>query len=441
MARFFHIVTMGCQMNEYDADYLGQALVNLDYLPTESPNLADVILVNTCTVRAKAEQKAFSLIGRLTSLKKRRPDLILGVAGCIAQQEGERLFNRFPELDMVLGTREIYRFKELFDRVCRDREKIVATDICLEPLSPLEGSNGYFKGRVKGYISIMQGCNNFCSYCIVPFVRGRETSRPPDDILKEAERLISQGVKEITLLGQNVNSYYWGGREGARFPGLLEKLSKLEGLARIRFTTSHPKDLSEALIQSYGVLDRLCSHIHLPFQAGSNRILKSMNRGYTRDKYLELVSKLRDVRSDISITSDVMVGFPGETDKDFQSTLDLIREVEFDSLFSFKYSDRKGTLAAKMGGKISEDEKAARLSFLQQLQKGITLNRNRMLEGREVEILLEGVSKRGGQLTGRTQTNKVVNLSSDNILIGQLVKVRIKHGYINSLWGELIGVK
>jgi tRNA-2-methylthio-N6-dimethylallyladenosine synthase len=427
---------MGCQMNEYDSDYLAQVLVNSNFLPTDNPNNADLILINTCTVRAKAEQKAFSLLGRMISLKRRNPDLIVGIAGCIAQQEGANLIHRFPELDLVLGTREIGRIEELLERLVSKREKIVATDIDLGPPSPL-GNDGYFRGRVKSYISIMEGCDNFCSYCIVPYVRGREVSRPPDEILGETEHLISQGVKEVTLLGQNVNSYLWGKKDVFSFPSLLREMSKLRGLARIRFTTSHPKDLSDDLIHCFGELENLCPHIHLPLQAGSNKILHLMNRGYTREKYLELAEKLRKTRPNMAISSDVMVGFPRESDEDFQLTLDLIREIEFDSLYSFKYSDRKGTLAEKMDGKISEAEKSSRLTALQELQKAITLKKNKRLEGREVEILVEGESKKGGQLTGRTPTNKIVNFSNNNSIIGEIVKVTIKRAFVNSLYGYL----
>ena len=423
-------------MNEYDSDYLAQVLLNSNFLPTDTPNNADLILINTCSVRAKAEQKALSLLGRMISLKRRRPDLIVGIAGCIAQQEGSKLMERFPELDLVLGTREIGSIEDLLESLVSNRQKIVATDIDLRPPSPM-AEDGYFKGRVKSYVSIMEGCDNFCSYCIVPYVRGREVSRPPDDIIRETEHLISQGVKEVTLLGQNVNSYVWGEREAFRFPSLLRELSKRPGLARIRFTTSHPKDLSEDLMHCFGELENLCPHIHLPLQAGSNKILELMNRGYTREKYLELVEKLRMIRPDIAISSDVMVGFPKESHEDFESTLGLIRDIEFDSLYSFKYSDRKGTLAQRMDGKISEPEKSFRLTQLQQVQKTITLKKNRRLEGQELEILVEGESKKGGQLTGRTPTNKIVNFANKSSLVGELVNVTIKRAHVNSLWGIL----
>jgi tRNA-2-methylthio-N6-dimethylallyladenosine synthase len=423
-------------MNEYDSDYLAQVLVNSNLLPTDTPNNADLILINTCSVRAKAEQKALSLLGRMISLKRRKPDLIVGVAGCIAQQEGSKLMERFPELDLVLGTREIESIENLLESLVSKRQKIVATNIDLRPPSPL-AKDGYFKGRVKSYVSIMEGCDNFCTYCIVPYVRGREVSRPPDDIIRETEHLISQGVKEVTLLGQNVNSYVWGKGEVFRFPSLLRELSKRPGLSRIRFTTSHPKDLSEDLMHCFGELENLCPHIHLPLQAGSNKILEFMNRGYTREKYLERVEKLRIIRPDIAISSDVMVGFPKESLEDFESTLELIRKIEFDSLYSFKYSDRKGTLAERMDGKISEPEKSSRLTQLQQIQRAITLEKNRRLEGQALEILVEGESKKGGQLTGRTATNKIVNFAHKNSLVGELVNVTIKRAHVNSLWGIL----
>jgi len=430
---------MGCQMNEYDSDYLSQVLVNSNFLPTDSPNNADLVLINTCTVRAKAEQKAFSLLGRMISLKSRKPDLIVGIAGCIAQQEGANLMERFPELDLVLGTREIGSIEQLLEGLVSNRKKIVATDIDLRPPTPI-GKDGYFRGRVKSYISIMEGCDNFCSYCIVPYVRGREVSRSPEEIRREAEHLISQGVKEVTLLGQNVNSYVWGENGVFRFPSLLRELSKLQGLARIRFTTSHPKDLSDDLIQCFGELDNLCPHIHLPFQAGSNRILQLMNRGYTREEYMELVAKLRRIKPHIAISSDVMVGFPKESHQDFQMTLDLMRKIEFDTLYSFKYSDRKGTLAETMGGKISDPEKSSRLRTLQELQRAITLKKNRRLEGLEVEILVEGESRKGDQFSGRTPTNKIVNFNNDNSQVGDLVKVAIKRAFVNSLAGKLIAI-
>ena len=435
LSKTFFITTMGCQMNEYDSDFLAQSLLHYGLSPVEDPEKADLILINTCTVRAKPEQKAYSLLGRMSAIKSKKPGTILGVVGCLAQQQGTDLIKRFPQLDLVLGPRQISGIEKILKRMDAVRQKVVATDLESMP-SRSSRCNGYFRGKVTAYISIMEGCNNFCSYCIVPFVRGREVSRSPEEILTEAQDLISQGVREITLLGQNVNSYLWEQGQSWNFPALLRELNKLTGLFRLRFTTSHPKNLSDDLIDCFGELSTLCPHIHLPFQAGADPVLEAMHRGYTRDEYLELTGKLRAARPDIAITSDVMVGFPGESSDDFEKTLDLIETVKFDALFSFKYSDRKGTFAEKMGNKVVETEKASRLSTLQALQKQITRNKNRAFEGQQLEVLVEGHSKRGGQLAGRTGTNRIVNFIGNNNEIGSLVNVRITHGFLNSLRGE-----
>jgi len=429
MSKTFHIKTMGCQMNEYDSDLLARSLMHEGYSPVDDPSKADIILINTCAVRAKPEQKAASILGRMSILKKKNPELILGIMGCLAQQEGADFLKKFPQLDLVLGPRELDRMPGILKTICLDRKKIVATNLQSPPPEAVP-FQGYFNGRVTGYISVMEGCDNFCSYCVVPFVRGREVSRSPEDIITEAMELIADGVKDITLLGQNVIAYHW---EEWDFVRLLREVAKLEGLLRLRFTTSHPKDLSNEIIECFKSIDNLCPHLHLPFQAGSNAILKRMKRGYTREQYLDLARKLREVSPGIAITSDVMVGFPGETEEDFEMTLDLVRRVQFDGLFSFKYSDRKGTLAIRMENKVSEPAKAQRLEILQQLQKQITLEKNINLKGKKIEVLVEGQSKTGDQLTGRTGTNKIVNFKSDEAQIGNLVKLTIKEGYMNSL--------
>ncbi|MCU0594854.1 MAG: tRNA (N6-isopentenyl adenosine(37)-C2)-methylthiotransferase MiaB, partial [Desulfobacterota bacterium] len=368
MAKHYYIETMGCQMNEYDSDHLSRILEDSGYTRASGPEKADFVLLNTCSVRAKAEQKALSRLGRLASLKKKNPKSLLALAGCVAQQRGAELLERFPSLDLVLGPREIGNFTGVLKKIKEGGTRVAATDLRGEPAA-FQGGFDYFEQSVKAFITVMEGCNNFCSYCIVPYVRGRETSRAPQELLDEARGLIAQGVKEITLLGQNVNSYAHG---GMRFAELLQSMNGLKGLRRIRFTTSHPKDLSPDLIECFAQLDKLCSHIHLPFQAGSNRILKAMKRGYTSEKYMDLIERLRKARPGIAVTSDVMVGFPGETQEDFDLTMDLIRQVEFDNLFSFKYSDREGTPAARMDGKIPESEKLVRLEHLQALQRKIT---------------------------------------------------------------------
>jgi tRNA-2-methylthio-N6-dimethylallyladenosine synthase len=427
---------MGCQMNEYDSDHVGQLLQHLDFSAADDPKQADFIIINTCAVRAKPEQKAYSLLGRMIALKKRNPRLIVGIMGCIAQQWGSALLDRFAELDFVLGTREIEKLPEILGRLERGT-RLFAADLNLKSSFPAVRA-GYFAGRVKSFVTIMEGCDNFCTYCIVPYVRGREVSRPLEDILNEATALVAQGVKEVTLLGQNVNSYRYGRDHGNGFPSLLRRVNAVEGLLRIRFTTSHPKDLSDDLIQCFGELEKLCPHVHLPFQAGSNRILKAMRRGYTREHYLELIEKLRNTRPDIAITSDVMVGFPGESERDFESTMDLVRRIEFDNLYSFKYSDRAGTCAEKMGPKVADAEKASRLEALQSLQKLISFSKNKRLVGSTVQVLVEGRSKRENQISGRTGTNKVVNFSCDLNRLFNIINVKIKRCSPNSLWGEAL---
>ncbi|MBN1851027.1 MAG: tRNA (N6-isopentenyl adenosine(37)-C2)-methylthiotransferase MiaB [Deltaproteobacteria bacterium] len=437
VTQYYYITTMGCQMNEYDSNYTAQCLQEMGLQPIDPPEKADLILINTCSVRAKAQQKALSVLGRMIKIKKKRPSIILGIMGCVAQQEGWNLIKRFPDLDLVLGTREIDKLQSLLHQLVRGKTKVVSTDLDKELFTTIY-NNQFFEGKITSFISIMQGCNNYCSYCIVPYVRGREICRPPGEIVKEAENLIKQGVKEITLLGQNVNSYVWRDNGEIKFSDLLRLLNNVPNLVRIRFTTSHPKDLSNDLIRCFNEFDRLCPHIHLPFQAGSNKILKMMNRGYTREQYIDIIQRLRSARPDIAITSDVMVGFPGESDEDFKKTLDLIQKIEFDNLFSFIYSDRKGTVAEKMPGKISESDKITRLSILQNLQKEITLKKNRMLVGIDTQVLVEGYSKKGKQFTGRTRTNKIVNFLHENDIIGRLVQVKIDVAYINSLYGKVI---
>ncbi|MBW2021454.1 MAG: tRNA (N6-isopentenyl adenosine(37)-C2)-methylthiotransferase MiaB [Deltaproteobacteria bacterium] len=439
-AKRFYIKTMGCQMNVYDSEYVAQRLMALGWSPVSEPAEADLIILNTCTVRAKPEHKAATFIGKVSQLKKRRPELVLGVLGCLAQQEGAELLRKFPRVDFVAGPREIQGVINIVRKVRGGERGIVATSLERRP-PRTQVFQGYFEGKVSAFITIMQGCDNFCSYCIVPYVRGREVSRPPHEILEETKILIAQGVKEITLLGQNVNSYTFE-ENGARwdFPDLLKRVSRLTGLKRLRFTTSHPKDLSPRLIQLFGEIDNLCPHIHLPFQAGSNKVLKKMNRKYTREQYIALTEQLRRIRPDIAITSDVMVGFPGETERDFRDTIELVRAIQFDGLFSFKYSDRKGTLATTFDGKVPEEEKARRLQLLQEIQKDITIKKNKALEGKIVEVLVEGESTRGRQQCGRTPTNKIVNFYSNINRVGQLVKVIIEEAFANSLRGTLIEI-
>ena len=425
-------------MNEHDSDSISQILVNEGYGQTESLDDADIILINTCAVRQKAEEKALTHIGRLSRIKRKRPDLIAGVIGCVAQERGIDLFERFPYLDLVLGPRNIYHIGKFLSQIKEGRRRISSLDLASDPTS-VPNCNGYLRGRVTSFLKIMEGCDNFCTYCIVPFVRGREASLPAERIIDEAKYLVSQGIKEITLVGQNVNSYNAKTQALPTFPGLLRSLDRIAGLERLRFTTSHPKDLSDELIDLFAELRILCPHIHLPVQSGSNTVLRLMNRRYTRDDYTDLIRRLRKTRPDIAITSDMMVGFPGETESDFEDSLQLIEEIEFDTLFSFKYSERPGIRALQLSGKIEEQEKQRRLFILQERQRGITLSKNGSLEGTLQEILVEGPARRGdSQLTGRTLGNKVVNFPSRTHLKGRLVRVRIVQGLQNSLRGEIV---
>jgi len=425
-------------MNERDSDSISQILVDKGYRQTESIDDVDIILINTCAVRQKAEEKALTHIGQLSRVKRKRPDLIAGVIGCVAQERGIDLFERFPYLDLVLGPRNIHHLGKFLSQIEEGRRRISSLDLAGDPTS-VPKCNGYLKDRVKSFLKIMEGCDNFCTYCIVPFVRGREASLPAERIIDEAKYLVSQGVKEITLVGQNVNSYNTKNKALPTFPDLLRSLDSIAGLERLRFTTSHPKDLSDELIDLFAELKSLCPHIHLPVQSGSNKVLRLMNRRYARDDYTDLIRRLRKTRPDIAITSDMMVGFPGETERDFEDSLGLIEAIEFDSLFSFKYSERPGIMALQLPGKIKEKEKQTRLSILQDRQRGITLLKNRSLEGTLQEVLVEGPARRGdSQLTGRTLGNKVVNFPSRTDLKGRLVRVKIVQGLQNSLRGELL---
>jgi tRNA-2-methylthio-N6-dimethylallyladenosine synthase len=355
----------------------------------------------------------------------------------LAQQEGEKFLQRFPYLDFVLGTKEFGRIYEVLDDLEAFGKRRLATSLDgrIDPYASLPFSPSFSKATA--FVSIMQGCDNFCSFCIVPYVRGREVSRPSRDILEEIGTLAAQRVKEVTLLGQNVNSYGNKTPGEIGFTGLLEAIQEIQGIERIRFTTSHPKDLSRALIDSFGRLSKLCEHIHLPLQSGSNRVLKRMNRGYSGEEYLERVDELREACPEISVTSDVIVGFPGEEEADFQSTLDLVERVQFDDLFSFKYSDRPYTRAAEFQGKTPEDVSRRRLMELQALQRGITLKRNKLWEGKKVEVLVEGQSKANAEeIMGRTRTNHIVNFPGKSDPHGTLVWVRIEKAFAHSLRGE-----
>jgi tRNA-2-methylthio-N6-dimethylallyladenosine synthase len=424
-------------MNEHDAERMLAMLEGCGYQETGHPEEADVILVNTCTVRAKPEQKAYSLIGRLQQLREKNPALIVGLAGCVAEQGGEHLLTRMPALDFVLGPGKIHRLPEILHDIEEGRRGVCATGFENGASAKLVLPQSR---QLSAFVTIMQGCDNFCSYCIVPSVRGRERSRLSDDILAEIEALVGKGTKEVTLLGQNVNGYAKNDPSELTFPRLLAKINEIPRLERIRFTTSHPRDLTEETIAAFSSVEHLCEHLHLPFQAGSDAVLARMNRGHTREEYLTLIKRLREVTPQISITADVMVGFPGEQEADFDQTLKLMQAVEFDGLFSFKYSPRQGTRAAEWPDDCPPEEKQRRLEILQTFQRGITLRKNKKMEGTIQEVLVEGQSRNSpDHLTGRTRCNRIVNFPSSSELVGELVSVKITEGLQNSLRGVCCG--
>ncbi|HYA14217.1 MAG TPA: tRNA (N6-isopentenyl adenosine(37)-C2)-methylthiotransferase MiaB, partial [Syntrophales bacterium] len=382
-------------------------------------------------------QKVYSQLGRLRKLKEKKPELIIGVGGCLAQQWGAKFIEKAPYLNLVFGTHNICHLPEFIKMIEKTGMPQVKTEFheSVKSLGILPRSKN---GKVSSYVTIMQGCNNFCSYCVVPYVRGQEESRKFCDIVDEVKTLAASGIREVTLLGQNVNSYCGTNGIVHDFTDLVQEIGTISGIERIRFTTSHPKDLSDKLINCFSAVDILCEHIHLPVQSGSDRILKMMNRCYTFADYYEKVDKLRTVCPDISITSDIIVGFPGETDTDFQATIDMMGKIRFDSSFSFKYSEREGTAAAELKDKVSECIKRDRLRMVQDLQDRHTIERNRAMIGNKEEILVEGISKNSHKdLTGRTRTNKVVNFEGNYELIGKTVSVMIIDAYLHSLRGEL----
>lgn len=429
------LLTYGCQMNEYDSEKIGGILQGEGYQLTDNLEEAQLILVNTCCIREKAEQKFYSQLGRLAGLKKKNPSLAIGVGGCIAQREGKRIFERAPQVDLVFGTQNISRLPELLRQLRQGKGKVAdVAQVKGEFVSP----HIRRESTVKAWVTIMQGCNNFCSFCVVPYTRGPERSVPGEMILDEIRGLAHQGYKEVTLLGQNVNAYGKDLVDEGAFPGLLSRVDDLDGIERIRFTTSHPKDLSEELMGAMARLAKVCEHIHLPVQAGSDSVLHRMNRRYTAGEYRAKIARLRALLPSIGISTDVIVGFPGESQENYARTRELIEEVEYDSLFLFKYSARPETVAATLSDQVPEEVKQERFEEILALQKGITLKKNQELEGKRVEVLVEGASKKDpAKLTGRTRTNKIVNFRGPEGLVGHLVELEVIQGKLYSLEGRL----
>ncbi|MDH7500074.1 MAG: tRNA (N6-isopentenyl adenosine(37)-C2)-methylthiotransferase MiaB [candidate division NC10 bacterium] len=420
------LITFGCQANELDSERIAGLLSAEGFELTDQEAEADLILLNTCSIRQKAEEKLYSRLGRLALLKDRKPSLQIGVTGCIAEQEGEGIRRRFPFVDLVVGTGQIGQIPSRLGKGGRGESSSAA---------PLRFS------RVKAWVEIMRGCDNFCAYCVVPYLRGREQSRSPEEILEEIEALVASGYQEITLLGHNVNSYGKGLSPPIHFPELLRRIDdRVSASVWVRFVTSHPKDLSPELSRSFKELPSLCEHIHLPAQSGSDRILERMGRGYDREQFLRIADELRRWVPEIAITSDIMVGFPGEREEDFQATLDLLQQVRFDRIFSFKYSPRPRTAALSYPDQVPEEEKEDRLSRLISLQNRICLEKNRSLLGKVLQVRVEERKSRRdpGLVTARTRTNHLVHFADPEAQEGSLREVRIKEASTFHLKGDVI---
>jgi tRNA-2-methylthio-N6-dimethylallyladenosine synthase len=435
-----YIQTHGCQMNEYDSSKMAAVLMASHQLEkTQNPEEADVVLLNTCSIREKAQEKVFSELGRFRELKEKNPNLIIGVGGCVASQEGAAILKRAPFVDLIFGPQTLHRLGDMVTEVKARRKPIV--DISFPEIEKFDRLPEPRAEGISAYISIMEGCSKYCSFCVVPYTRGEEISRPLDDVLAETVALAEQGVREIHLLGQNVNDYRGITHEGdtADLAALIELIATIEGVLRIRFTTSHPVAFSNNLIQAYANISQLANHLHLPVQSGSDRILAAMKRGYTALEYKSKIRRLRKARPTISISSDFIIGFPGETNADFEDTMNLIHEIGFDNSFSFIYSPRPGTPAAQLPDDVSMDVKKQRLAIL---QNRIILNTKQISEamvGTVENVLITGPSKKDpNKLSGRTENNRVVNFSGDNSLIGQLVRMKITEAMPNSLRAELV---
>ena len=426
----------GCQMNISDAERMEGQLKTIGYERIENMEDADLILLNTCCVRETAEDKVYGKIGEIKHLKRGNPHLIFGITGCMAQKESDRLIKRAPHIDFVLGTNKVHELTHVVQEIEREHGRIVDTQLAETELPeevPIARS-----GKLSAWVPIMYGCNNFCTYCIVPYVRGRERSRLPEDVVKEVEQAVAQGYKEVTLLGQNVNSY---GKDHklADFADLLTMVDKVPGIQRVRFMTSHPKDLSEKVIAAIRDGEHLCEHIHLPVQYGNNKILKAMNRVYTVEKYKELVHRIREELPGVSLTTDLIVGFPGESSEDFAEMLAFLKEIRYDSAYTFLYSKRSGTPAAAMEAQVDDKVKHERLEKLMSVQNAISLEINQKLEGQVMEVMAEGPSKNDAKVwNGRTRTNKIVLFKHNDEQEGDFIKVKITQPQTWVLKGERI---
>jgi len=440
MTTKLYIKTYGCQMNEYDSDKMADVLHAFEGMTQiDQPEEADIILFNTCSIREKAEEKVFSDLGRARALKQRNPNLLIGVGGCVASQEGEAIIRRAPYVDVVFGPQTLHRLPQLI--AARRASGKSQVDISFPEIEKFDHLPDAQTAHGTAFVSIMEGCSKYCTFCVVPYTRGEELSRPFEDVLREVDGLTAQGVSEITLLGQNVNAYQGETEEGdtVDFAFLLQAIAAKPLVQRLRYTTSHPREMSQRLIDLYATTPKLAGHLHLPVQSGSDRILAAMKRGYTALEYKSIVRKLRAARPDISITSDFIIGFPGETDADFEATMKLIGEVGFDASFSFLFSPRPGTPAAEMADDTSHDTKLARLHRLQARITELEQQVSHAMAGTVQRVLVENVSRKSEQeMAGRTENNRVVNFAGSPGMLGRYVEVRILSGTLHTLRGEVV---
>jgi len=438
MKKLYWIETWGCQMNEHDSEKMAGILEGLGYRPAAAVEEADLAMLNTCAIREKAEEKVYQALARLKAAKKAHPEMIVGVAGCVSQMAGQDVRRRVPHVDLVVGPRAVSRLPDLLARVQSERGVIDTTLYPDSLVRSVADPVRKMKDKGKAWVTVMEGCNKTCAYCIVPTTRGREESRTIDSLLSEVRQLAKDGYFEIEFLGQNVNAYRCP-ETGAGLADLLRATARIEGIIRIRFATSHPLHLREPIIEAMAETPEVCEFLHLPVQSGSSSILAAMRRGYTREKYLERVEQLRSALPEISLGTDVIVGFPGEGEDDFEETLSLVREVGFDQMFSFVYSPRPGTMAAMMRDEVSHEQKVARLMRLQAMQKEIQLARNEALVGRRMAVVVEGRSRRdAGEWAGRTRCNRVINFEDESASAGQRKMVLVTDARPNSLRGRAL---
>ncbi len=446
MNKTLFIKTYGCQMNVYDSARMADVLAPLGYRPVDSPQGADMVILNTCHIREKAAEKVFSELGRLKRFQREKASsggrMLIGVAGCVGQAEGSEILRRAPQVDLVLGPQTYHRLPELVARVLRSgsRAGLLDTEFPVESKFDHLPEEAAPRGPAA-FLSVQEGCDKFCTFCVVPYTRGAEFSRPVAEVVAEAERLVAAGTAEITLVGQNVNAYHGAAPDGASWGlgRLLCRLAQIDGLERLRYTTSHPRDMDDELIAAHGELDKLMPYLHLPLQSGADPVLNAMNRRHTADDYRRIVERLRAARPDLALSSDFIVGFPGETDRDFAETLRLVAEIGFAQAYCFKYSPRPGTPAAVSAGQVPEAVKADRLAALQSLLSAQQLAFNRGCEGRTMSVLLERTGRRSGQLVGRSPYMQAVHVAAPRRLLGRIAAVRMDRGLANSLAGTILG--